>query len=180
MSVKYNFAGIPNGIFVKIIFMKIIIVFISILVASGILFVNLYTSIVDAKSWGGEIPGSIATARNYFKAVNPGDYFRVISPLCQVIALLALILFWKSSPSIRLCLGAALIFYIIGDVMTFAYFYPRNDIMFKTASLTNVELLKKTLSEWTSMNWVRSMIVAAGLFLSCLALHKIYLLHNIK
>ena len=113
--------------------MKIVIVFVSIIVASGILFANLYTSLVDAKSWGGDLPGSIETARTYFKNVNPGDYFRLVSPLCQVVALLALVLFWKSSPSIRLCLGVALILYIIGDVMTFAYFYPRNDIMFKTA-----------------------------------------------
>jgi len=160
--------------------MKIVIVFISIIVASGILFTNLYTSFVDAKSWGGDLPGSIETARNYFKNVNPGDYFRVVSPLCQVIALIALILFWKSSPSIRLYLGIALVLYVIGDLMTFAYFYPRNDIMFKTASLTDVELLKKTLSEWTSMNWVRSLVVATGLFFSCLSLHKLYLLNYIK
>ena len=154
--------------------MKTIILFISIAVASGTLFVNLYTSVVDARSWGSDVPNSIATAREYFKAVNPGNFFRISSPVNQVLGLLVLVLFWRYSPSIRLFLGAALLLYILGDVFTFAYFYPRNDIMFKTAQLTDIDLLKRTVSEWKMMNWVRSLVVLAGLFFSCLSLHKIY------
>jgi uncharacterized membrane protein len=157
--------------------MKNIIVFLSISIASGILFVNLYTSLIDAKSWGTDIPSSIAAAREYFRAVKPGDYFRIFSPLNQVVGLVALILFWKSSPSIRLCLGAAFALYVLGDILTFAYFYPRNDIMFKDAQLTDVALLKKVWSEWTFMNWVRSFMILVGLTLSCLSLHKIYSAH---
>ena len=154
--------------------MKTIILFASISIASGLLFVNLYTSLIDAKSWGSNIPDSIAAAREYFKTVNPGNFFRVFSPVNQVVALLALILFWKSSPSIRLSLGAALAIYVLADVLTFAYFYPRNDIMFKTAQLTDTDLLRKTWSEWNTMNWVRSLVLLAGIFLSFVSLHKIY------
>ena len=150
----------------------------SISVASGLLFVNIYTSLVDARSWGGDIPNSIATAREYFKTVSPGNFFRLVSPVNQVLGLLVLILFWKSAPSIRLCLGAALVLYILGDVFTFAYFYPRNDIMFKTAQLSDVDLLRKTVSEWSTMNWIRSLIILAGLCFSCISLHKIYLLNT--
>lgn len=154
--------------------MKNFIVFCSIALAGGLLFVNLYTSMVDAKSWGSNLPASIATAREYFKAANPGDFFRIFSPLNQVIALLALILFWKKAPGVRPYLGAALIIYVLCDVMTFAYFYPRNDIMFHTASLTDTELLKRTWAQWSSMNWVRSLALIPGLVCSFTALHKIY------
>ena len=156
--------------------MKTILLFASITVASGVLLVNLYTSIVDAKSWGADIPNSIAVAREYFKTVNPGTFFRVYSPLNQVLAALALVLFWKSAPSIRLCLVLALVLYVLADVMTFAYFYPRNDIMFKTARLTDVATLKKVWAEWTAMNWVRSLVQLSGLVCSFLSLHKIYLM----
>jgi len=64
--------------------------------------------------------------------------------------------------------------YLAAEAMTFGYFYPRNDIMFKTAQLTDVELLKKTWSEWNTMNWVRTLLLLIGLFLSFLSLHKIY------
>lgn len=156
--------------------MKTTILFLSISVASGLLFVNLYTSIVDARSWGSDIPHSIAAARAYFKAANPGDFFRMFSPLNQLLGLLVLILFWKVSPAVRLSLGIAFVLYIAADALTFAYFYPRNDLLFKTAQLTDTGLLRRTVAEWSMMNWVRSFIVAAGVFFSCLSLHKISLL----
>ena len=176
MSVKYNFEGYPIAIFAEK-HMKTIILFASISIASGLLFVNLYTSLVDAKSWGSNIPSSIATAREYLKTVNPGNFFRIFSPVNQVLGLVVLILFWKSSPSIRLYLGTAFVMYILGDILTFAYFYPRNDIMFKTAQLTDVDLLRKTVLEWSIMNWIRSLIILAGIFFSFLSLHKIYSPH---
>ena len=154
--------------------MKNIILFASISLAGGLLFVNLYTSLIDSKSWASDIPNSIATTRDYFKTVNPGNFFRLFSPLNQVLALLALILFWKSSPAIRYSLGAAFLLYVLADMFTFAYFYPRNDLLWKDAPLTDINLLTKTVSEWRSMNWVRSLIILVGLALSFLSLHKIY------
>jgi hypothetical protein len=153
--------------------MKNIALFLSIGVAAGLLFTNVYTSLVDARSWGSDIPHSIATAREYFKSVNPGNFFRVFSPVNLVLGLLVLILFWRSSPSIRMCLGAALVLYVLVDVVTFAYFYPRNDIMFRTAPLTDVETLRKTWSEWSAMNWARSLMLLIGLCFSFLSLHRI-------
>ncbi len=104
--------------------MKNIILFASITLAAGLLFVNFYNSLVDAKSWGSNIPNSIATAREYFKTANPGNFFRLYSPINQVLGLLALILFWKSDPSARLSLGIAFALYVLGDVFTYAYFFP--------------------------------------------------------
>ena len=157
--------------------MKTSILFASITVAAGLLLVNMYTSLIDAKSWGSNIPHSIAAAREYFKTVNPGNFFRIFSPINQVLGLLVLIMFWKTSPSIRLYLGVAFFMYLSAEALTFGYFYPRNDIMFKTAELIDVDLLKKTWSEWNTMNWVRTLILLVGLFFSFLSLHKFYGLH---
>lgn len=154
--------------------MKNIVLFASITMAAGLLFVNFYNSLVDAKSWGSNIPNSIATAREYFKTANPGNFFRLYSPINQVLGLLALILFWKSDPAARLSLGIAFALYVLGDVFTYAYFFPRNDIMWKTAQLTDVDVLRKAWSEWNSMNWVRTFMLLVGLCFSFLSLHKIY------
>jgi len=158
--------------------MKKIILFSSISLASGLLFANLYTSLIDARSWGSDIPNSIATAREYFKSVNPGNFFRMFSPVNQALGLIVLVLFWKTSPSIRLSLGIALALYLLAEGLTFGYFFPRNDIMFRDAQLTDVDLLKKTWSEWNSMNWVRTGILTIGVFFSFLSLHKIYSLNQ--
>jgi hypothetical protein len=69
----------------------------------------------------------------------------------------------------------ALTLYVCADVLTFAYFYPRNAIMFEKGSLTDVDTLKNALTGWGAMNWVRSLIIFAGLVFSFLALRKIYI-----
>ena len=102
----------------------------------------------------------------------------MFSPVNQLLGIIVLILFWKASPSIRLCLGAALVLYLLAEGLTFGYFFPRNDIMFRDASLTDTDLLRRTLTEWTRMNWVRSTILLFGVFFSFLSLHKIYSLHQ--
>ncbi|MBK6635378.1 MAG: DUF1772 domain-containing protein [Chitinophagaceae bacterium] len=154
--------------------MKTILLFTTITITAGLILVNIYTSLVDATSWGSNIPNSIAAAREYFKTVNPGYFFRIFSPVNQLLGLIVLIIFWKSAPATRLYFGLALVMYLAAEAMTFGYFYPRNDIMFKTAQLTDVELLKKTWSELNTMNWVRTLLLLIGLFLSFLSLHKIY------
>jgi hypothetical protein len=155
--------------------MKLLLLFASTTLASGMLFANIYTSLVDAKSWGANIPKSIETAREYFKIVNPRIFFRMISPPNQVVALLVLILFWKVSAAVRIYLGIALALYVCVDVFTFAYFYPRNKIMFETAPIPDIDMLKNAWTGWNTMNWLRSFILFAGLVFSFLALHKIYI-----
>ena len=46
--------------------------------------------------------------------------------------------------------------------------------MFKDAALTDVDLLKKTWSEWNNMNWVRTGILLIGVSFSALSLHRVY------
>jgi hypothetical protein len=142
--------------------------------ASGLLFVNIYTSLIDAKSWAANIPKSIETAREYHRIVSPRNFFRKLAPINQVVALLVLILFWKVSITARIYSGMALVLYVCVDVFTFAYFTPRNKIMFEAAPLPSNDTLKNAVRGWRTMNWLRSLVIFAGLVFSFLALHEIY------
>jgi hypothetical protein len=137
--------------------------------AAGLLFTNIYTSMVDAHNWGANIPASIQTARDYFKTANPGTFYRIFSPANQAAGLLALVLCWRVSKRARLYCALALLFAIGTDVITFAYFYPRNDIMFKSSLVTNLDAIKAALGQWRSMNWFRSLICAVALLFDFLA-----------
>lgn len=137
--------------------------------AAGLLFVNTYTSLIDAVSWGSNIPASIETAREYFKVTNPGDFMRTFSPINQILTLLALILCWKAGKRMRVYCAAALAIAIAVDVFTFAYFYPRLNIMFIHPS-NDAGAIQKAWAEWTSMNWVRSAMVLANLVFDFAAL----------
>jgi uncharacterized membrane protein len=87
------------------------------------------------------------------------------------LVVLALILFWKK-PFIRLFLGIALVCYITSMILTFTYFYPRNDIMFLSKPLPDTETLKQAASEWGRMGWVRCLLSLAGVVCTFLALDK--------
>ena len=120
--------------------------------AAGILFVNLYTSIVDAPNWGAQLPESISAARAYFSVANPGSFFRVFSPANQILAVLALILCWKTNRKNAIALLASA---ILLEAFTFGYFYPRNDIMFFNTTIDE-NAVRTAWQEWSTMNWVRS------------------------
>ena len=154
--------------------MKKAILFTSVALASGILFSNVFNSLVISDAARSDIPNSIVAAREYFKTVNPGDFFKIFSPLTQVFTLLSLILFWKAGKSVRLLLGIALLCSISGDILAFAYFHPRNDLMYLSQPILDTETLKTISSEWSSMNWVRSFVLLVGVIFSFLAVNQIY------
>jgi hypothetical protein len=153
--------------------MKRTVLFLSLVLGAGLMITNLYNSMIDARSWGSDIPVSLDTARQYFRTVNPGDFFRVFSPLNQVLALLGLVLFWRGGRRVRTLLLFALGFHVAADIMTFAYFYPRNDIMFLENPL-NAENARAAWQGWSSMNWLRTLIVGAGVVCTSLALDAVY------
>lgn len=130
--------------------------------AAGLLFVNHYNSVVDAANWNSAIPESMATTRQYYNVANPGSFFRIFSPINQVLALLTAIACWKFGKARYFALGA-LVLAVSADLLTFGYFYPRLDIMFN-APLTEVDRIRQAVTDWSSMNWVRSGIGVLGLF----------------
>jgi hypothetical protein len=141
-------------------------------VASGLLFVNVYTSMVDAANWGRDVPASIVAAREYFSVANPGTFFRIFSPANQVLALLAAVTaWWAPKGTFSICL-AALVLAVSVDIFTFTYFYPRNEIMF-VAPMENIDAIRSALSGWRSMNWIRSGMIVVIVVLDYLALMKV-------
>jgi len=153
--------------------MKRLVLFASIAIAAGLTLVNVYTSLVDVPAWSHHVPASIETARKYYSASNPGNFFRIFSPLNQLLGLVCLLLFWKRNRQVRVLLSAAFLLYVIGEGMTFMYFYPRNAILFGTNPV-DTQTLQATLKQWSSMNWLRSLIIAIGCVCSGLGLHHSY------
>lgn len=145
--------------------MKKIILLISVAVASGVLFANIYNSMVNGVATDSDIPNSIIAGKEFFKTVNPGDFFQIFSPASQILTLASLLLFWKHSKKMRLFLGIALICYISADIMAFTYFHPRTDLMFSD-NRPDVATLKRLSAEWMTMNWVRNFILAVGVVFS--------------
>src|SRR5258708_38902003 len=154
-------------------FMRKLILILTAIFATGLLFVNVYSSVVDARNWGSDIPNSLMAARAYMSVTNPGNFFRVVSPMSQVIALLALIICWRAGTRVRVYCAIALVLAVSVDLLTFAYFYPRNDIMFVAPLNPDTEVLKTAWTGWTTVNWLRSGILAVQVIIDYLALLRI-------
>lgn len=150
-----------------------IVVAIAAIFASGLLFANVYNSIVDASNWGHSIPASLIAAREYFQAADPGTFYRVLSPALQVLTLFAVVICWTVNSRVRYLLIAALFISVSVDVFTFGYFYPRNEIMFRSSLDGNIDAVTAAWSQWKSMNWVRSALIAAGVLCDFLALDRL-------
>ena len=149
--------------------MKKLVLYASFSFSSGLFFTLLYNSIVNAANWENNIAQSISATRDFFVAANPGTFFQMIDPANLILIVLALILFWNST-SIRMYLGIGILCYIISMILTFTYFYPRNEIMFLSEHLPDTDTLKKAASEWGRMGWVRCLLSLAGLVCCFLAL----------
>jgi hypothetical protein len=131
---------------------RTILVGLSAAFAVGLLFVNIYNSVVDAANWNAA--ESIAITRQYFNVANPGTFFRIASPINQALAVIAVIVCWRFG-RVRYVALAALFLALSADLLTFGYFYPRLDVMFG-APLESTEAIRQAVSEWASMNWFRS------------------------
>src|SRR5215468_11131487 len=65
--------------------MKKSILFLWIICASGLTMVSIYNTIIDAQSWGSDIPTSIQTTRDYFQHVDPRRFFTVAGPVNLIL-----------------------------------------------------------------------------------------------
>jgi hypothetical protein len=154
--------------------MKKLILFLSIICASGLTMVTIYNSVVDARSWGSDIPASIQVARDYFQHVDPRRFYEVAGPANLVLIVLVLILFWKDSVSLRLYFAASLACYAAILLVTLAYFVPRNLILFTWSISDHLEQIRTAAAQWSAMNWLRTLLGLAGVLLSFKGLDTYY------
>lgn len=153
---------------------QIIVLYSAIIINSGVLFVNIYNSIVDTPNWGANIPASMEIARSYFAEKSPQDFFKIAGIVIHILGINCVIRFWKTDKQIRFFTISALALILITDLLTSAYFFPRNDIMFTLNGTTDIQTLTKAWREWESMNWVRTFITLGIVALYCLSLNKLF------
>jgi hypothetical protein len=154
--------------------MKKLILFLSIICGSGLTMVSIYNTIVDAQSWGSDIPGSIQTARDYFQHVDPRRFYVVVGPVNLILILLTLILFWKDSVALRFYFATSFAAYAAILILTLAYFVPRDLILFTWSIPDHLEQIRTASAQWSAMNWLRSLFGLAGVLFSFKGLDLYY------
>jgi hypothetical protein len=154
--------------------MKKLVLFLSIICASGLTLVSIYNTVIDAQSWASDIPASIQTARDYFQHVDPRRFYAVAGPINEILILLTIVLFWKDGVSLRVYFAISLLMYTAIVVLTFAYFVPRDLILFTWSIPDHLDLIRTAAAEWSHMNWLRTLLGLIGAFSSFKGLDSYY------
>jgi hypothetical protein len=122
----------------------------------------IYESVVMAPNYERDIPTSIELARQFLKRTTPAHYFRIITPLTQLLLLASLVASWQI-PAARWRLLTALAVLVLLDVITFTFHYPRLAIMFKAPMPEDPARLRRAAREWALGNIVRAILLAGAL-----------------
>jgi hypothetical protein len=154
--------------------MKKLILFFSIIRASGLTVVSIYNTIIDAQSWSSDIPASIQTARDYFQHIDPRRFYAIGGPLNEVLILFTIILFWKDGVSLRVWFAISFLAYAAIVVLTFAYFVPRDLILFTSSIPDHLGQIKVAAAQWSHVNWLRSLLGLVGVLSSFKGLDTYY------
>src|SRR5438105_4913573 len=110
--------------------MKKLILFLSIICASGLTMVNIYNGVIDAQSWASDMPASIQTARDYFQHVDPRRFYTIVGPVNEILILLTIVLFWKDAVSLRIYFATSFLLHTAVVVLSVAFLLPPNLIFF--------------------------------------------------
>ena len=143
-----------------------IIATLALLGLSLLLGATLYESVVMAPNFERDVPASIAIARQFLVRTTPAHYFRILSPLTQLLLLAGLIASWRISGA-RWGLGAALGLLVLLDLITFSFHYPRLAIMFRAPLPQDPAPLRRAAREWALGNHVRLVLLVIA-FLAAL------------
>jgi hypothetical protein len=99
--------------------------------------------------------------------------FRVLSPALELSLLLALLCNWRPVAATRWRLAAALALAIVSDVITFAFHYPRNTILFSAPLTATPADLDRVATEWAMGNYVPIAVVLTTVILVIASLVRI-------
>ena len=153
--------------------MKNSILFLSIICGSGLTMVSIYNTVVDAKSWSSDIQPSFKTARDYFQHVDPRRFYQVAGPVNLILIVLTFIVFWKDSPA-RYYFAPSFARYAAIVLLRLVYFIPRDLILFTWSIPDHLEQIRAASSQWSAMNWFRSLLGLVGVLFSFKGLDTYY------
>ena len=123
---------------------------------------TIYESVVMAPNYERDIPTSIELARQFLKRTTPAHFFRIITPLTQLLLLASLVPSWQI-PDARWRLLTAIGVLVLLDIITFTFHYPRLGIMFKAPMPEDPARLRRAAREWAVGNIVRAVLLAGAL-----------------
>jgi hypothetical protein len=93
---------------------------------------------------------------------------------------LTIILFWKDGVSLRVYFATSFLMYAAIAFLTFAYFVPRNLILFTSSIPDHLDQIRAASAQWSHMNWLCLLLGLAGVLFSFKGLDTYYQIKQVK
>ena len=125
----------------------------------------IYEMVVLMPLWSGDLPQSAIewNSRPNF-IVNPTRFYLPVALTCVVSTLLAFILGGKADGKLR-WRGISATASMSALVFTIIYFFPRNDILFRSQNIgLSGTAISDAAYQWIAANWIRFGIMVVGYF----------------
>ncbi len=121
-----------------------------------------------------DVPRSLDTAVEFMVVRGPGDFFRPLGFFSWLTGIGALILGWRVK-SARYWILASLIMMVCQGLISMAFFWPRNTIMFtEGTAVHSVAYLHQTAQEFQTGHWLRVAFNVAASALSFMGFLRFY------
>ncbi|MEQ1730017.1 MAG: DUF1772 domain-containing protein [Vicinamibacterales bacterium] len=123
---------------------------------------HLYDMLANQPNWkSGEIP-DVQRYRDFYRVASPARFFAPLVFGCTLMSIVTLAAVWKSGmPTVRNSVLLALIISLVVLVMTMQVFVPLNNFFFGTPAF-DAEELRRKVSRWITLEFVRTTLLAIG------------------
>lgn len=123
---------------------------------------GVYESVIMNPNYRANIPQSLEQLRSFMKVKTPANFFRIISPVTMLSLLITVVVCW-GSVSERWWYVTAFATLIVADLITYAFHYPRNKVLFIDPLSSDTELLRRLAREWQTGNKVRIILLVIAI-----------------
>jgi hypothetical protein len=122
-----------------------------------------------------DVPRSLDTAMDFAVVRGPRDFFPPVGTLAFLTGIGTLILGWRVKSARYWILGSVTVILVGEFLLSAAFFWPRNTIMFEEGTAVHsVAYLKQTAREFQAGHWLRFAMSAAASALSFVGFLKFY------
>jgi len=131
---------------------------------------TIFCVIVEYPNWFADVPASLRTTREFYKAFHPGYFFQTFGPLILISGLAFLAVGWRIRETRNFVLASIALLISI-ELLTFIYIYPRLGILFAPDSAGHaVETLRQASAEFTTADRIRTFLdlIASGLSIAAM------------
>ena len=145
--------------------------FLPLILLSMLLGASSFQVVVDMPNWTG-LP-ALEHYRAFYQVLNPGTFFQMLLPTTLLALLAALVCNWRPIPATRWRLAGALALTILVGVITFAFHFPRNRILFEDPLTRTAAYYHQVVMEWAAGDYIRLAMIVTAIVLVAVSMIRI-------